>query len=143
MNARRGTRVPRELRITIKGLDPGNPFSAPCVTLLVNPQGCAAKSPRPLPVRAAVELEGLPVARKVTARVMNCISLGEHEKFWILGLALDEPGNVWGVDPEPDDWSQPLGAMPVADAPKTVTSTAKNFESASRFLSFLRKPTSR
>ena len=54
----------------------------------------------------AVHLEGLPTADKVTGRVVNCISLGEHEKLWLLGLALDEPGNVWGIEPVPEDWLQ-------------------------------------
>jgi hypothetical protein len=49
-------------------------------------------------------LEGLPTERKVAARVVNCVSLGPYEKFWIIGLALDEPGNVWGVQNPPEDW---------------------------------------
>jgi len=49
-------------------------------------------------------LEGLPEKRSVTAQVVNCISLGEYEKFWFLGLALDEPGNVWGIATPPEDW---------------------------------------
>jgi hypothetical protein len=49
-------------------------------------------------------LEGLPNCN-ITARVVNCISFGEHEKFWLLGMALDEPGNVWGVKTPPKDWS--------------------------------------
>jgi hypothetical protein len=49
-------------------------------------------------------LEGLPGKRSVTARVVNCISLGEYEKFWLVGLTLDEPGNVWGIEKPPEDW---------------------------------------
>jgi hypothetical protein len=52
----------------------------------------------------AVHLEGLPTATNVTGRVVNCISLAEHEKLWLLGLALEEPGNVWGIDTVPKDW---------------------------------------
>lgn len=51
-----------------------------------------------------VHLKSLPTNTEVTARVVNCISLGQFEKLWILGLALDEPGNVWGIEPVPDDW---------------------------------------
>jgi hypothetical protein len=54
----------------------------------------------------AVQLEGLPTATTVSGRVVNCISLGEHEKLWLLGLALDEPGNVWGIETVPADWLQ-------------------------------------
>jgi hypothetical protein len=54
----------------------------------------------------AVHLEGLPNAANVTARIVNCFSLGEHEKLGLLGLALDEPGNVWGIETVPVDWMQ-------------------------------------
>jgi hypothetical protein len=36
---------------------------------------------------------------------VNCISLGQYEKLWLLGLALDEPGNVWGIQSPPEDWA--------------------------------------
>ena len=49
-------------------------------------------------------LEGLPTRNSVTATVVNCISLGEHERTWLLGLSLTEPGNVWGIAVPPSDW---------------------------------------
>jgi hypothetical protein len=103
---RRGTRIPCEIPITLTSLDPIHPFSEPCLAILVNPQGCAVRLRRPLEIGAAVRLEGLPVRTNITARVVNSISLGEYEKFWLLGLALDEPGNVWGIKTPPEDWAQ-------------------------------------
>lgn len=91
--------------MTLRSLDAVPPFCEPCTAFLVNPQGCAARFGRPLEIGAAVQLEGLPAGRSVTARVVNCISPGEYEKFWILGLALDEPGNVWGIEQPPEDWN--------------------------------------
>ena len=102
---RAGTRIPCEIPITLTSLDPADPFSEPCLTLLVNPQGCGARFRRPLKIGAAVQLDGLPAGTNVTARVVNCIRIGEYEKFWLLGLALDVPGNVWGVQTPPEDWS--------------------------------------
>jgi hypothetical protein len=61
---------------------------------------------RPLEIGATVRLEGLPSTTSVTARIVNCISLGQHEKLWLLGLALDEPGNVWGIRSPPEDWME-------------------------------------
>ena len=86
------------------------------MTLLVNLQGCAARFGRPLKIGAPVRLDGLPVKHMVTARVVNCIRPGEYEKFWILGLMLDEPGNVWGVKSPPEDWhtNSPLMQSPVS-----------------------------
>jgi len=103
---RRGTRIPCEIPITLTSLDPADPFSEPCLIILVNPQRCAARFRRPLEIGAAVQLEGLPAETKVTARVVNSISIGEYEKFWLLGLALDEPGNVWGIQTPPEDWAR-------------------------------------
>jgi hypothetical protein len=92
--------------MTLTSLDEAHPFSGPCTALLVNPQGCAARFGRPLEIGASVQLGGLPAGRGVTAHVVNCISLGEYEKFWILGLAVDEPGNVWGIESPPQDWNE-------------------------------------
>jgi hypothetical protein len=102
--ARGGTRIPCEIPATLVNLDPLHPFSESCQILLVNLNGCAARSTRPVEIGSAIELQGLPV-RTVTAQVVTCTSLGEHEKIWLLGLVLDEPGNVWGIETPPDDWT--------------------------------------
>ena len=73
------------------------------MVILVNLQGCAARFSRPLDVGATVRLEGLPRGC-ANARVVNCISVEKSGKLWLLGLALDEPGNVWGIDTPPPDW---------------------------------------
>jgi hypothetical protein len=103
---RRGTRINHKIPLTLTSLDPADPFSEPAVTLLVNPQGCAARFGHPLEIGTAIRLEGLPGKHSVTARVVNCIKPGKYEKFWILGLTLDEPGNVWGIESPPADWRQ-------------------------------------
>jgi len=103
---RGGTRVPCEIAVTVTSHDPGDPFSHPCHVILANLRGCAVRSPRPVETGTVVHLEGLPATGPVAASVVNCISLGEFEKIWLLGLALDHPGNVWGLEQVPDDWSQ-------------------------------------
>ena len=103
---RGGTRIPCEIPTTLTSVDPAHPFSEPCRIILVNPQGCAARFHRSLKVGSAVRLEGLPASPNVTARVVNCISIGEYEKLWLLGLALDDPGNVWGIQSPPEDWTR-------------------------------------
>jgi hypothetical protein len=106
--ARRGTRVPCETAINLTSLDVTNPFSEPALVILANPQGCGIRFGRLLEIGASVQLKGLPVplGRRVTAQVVNCISLGHYEKFWLIGLRLDEPGNVWGIENPPADWSR-------------------------------------
>jgi hypothetical protein len=105
--ARRGTRIPCHISMTLTSLDVTNSFSEPALVILANPQGCGIRLGRPLEIGAAVQLKGLPVLldRSVMAQVVNCISLGQYEKFWLIGLALDEPGNVWGIETPPADWA--------------------------------------
>ena len=104
--ARGGTRIPCEIAITLTSLDPRQPFSQPCHVILANLRGGAARCPRPVPPGTTVQLQVLPTNRQVEARVVNCISLGEFEKLWLLGLALNEAGNIWGIEPVPEDWNQ-------------------------------------
>ena len=89
----------------VTSLDHGKPFSEPCQIVLVNPQGCAARVCRSVEIGVVVQLEGLAVKGPVAARVVNCISLSSFEKIWLLGLALDRPGNVWGIVAPPEDWA--------------------------------------
>jgi len=112
---RRGTRISCKIPLTITGLDAAHPFSEAGTAILVNPQGCAVRSGQPLEVGTEVRLEGLPVGSNVTARVLNCISPGKYEKFWLLGLALDEPGNVWGIETPPQDWLAETSVLPNSD----------------------------
>lgn len=102
---RSSTRIPCEIQVTLRSLEPTRPFAGPCMVVLVNPQGCAARFQLPMEIGTPVRLEGLPSNKSATARVVNCISLGEYENFWLLGLALIEPGNVWGVQAPPEDWA--------------------------------------
>ena len=101
---RSGTRVPCAISVTLNSLDPVHPFSEPCEVILVNLRGCAARVTRAVGIGTVVELLGLPTNSKVTGRTVNCISLGEHENIWLLGVELDEPGNVWGIQAVPADW---------------------------------------
>ena len=102
--SRGGTRIPCEIPVTLTSLVPDYPFSEPCQVILANLGGCAVRSPRPVPAGTAVQLKGLPTGAEVGARVVNCISLGEFEHLWLLGLALNESGNVWGIASAPEDW---------------------------------------
>lgn len=101
---RGGTRIPCEISTTLTSLNPDRPFTEPCLVILVNPQGCAIRSGRPVELGAIVRLDGLPTKKGVIARVVNCISLRDYAKSWLLALTLTEPGNVWGVQSPPEDW---------------------------------------
>lgn len=102
--ARRATRVRAQLPVRVTSLDPSAEFSESCHTLVVNPQGCGVRLSRPLEAGLAVRLDELPTGMVVTARVANCVPLGTGDKYWLVGLALEQPGNVWGIHPAPADW---------------------------------------
>lgn len=101
---RSGTRIKCEIPVRLDFLDSVDLPSEPCQIIVVNPQGCGLRIARRLEIGTRVRLEGLPEKRRVDARVVNRISLGEYEKSWFLVLALDEPGNVWGIESPPEDW---------------------------------------
>jgi hypothetical protein len=92
--------------VVVISSDPVHAFCERCQIILANLGGCAARSPRPILIGSAVHLNGLPSRLRVAARVINCISLGKFENQWLLGLALDEPGNVWGIENAPQDWQE-------------------------------------
>lgn len=103
-NRRSGTRVKCQMSVALHLVDtiPSPPRRG--MILVVNPRGCAAQVNHPIEVGARVRLEGLPGKNTVTALVVNCTSPGHAATFWLLGLALDEPGNVWGIGNPPEDW---------------------------------------
>ncbi|MGA9811275.1 MAG: hypothetical protein WBQ64_00780, partial [Terriglobales bacterium] len=93
---RRSTRIRAQIPIRVTSLDPATPFSESGHTLVVNTQGCGVRLSRALEPGLAVSLDEIP-AGSVTARIANCVPLGSGGQWWMVGIALDEPGNVWGI----------------------------------------------
>ena len=111
------TRVRIEIPVRLATLAPAPVFAEQSHTLVVNPQGCGVKLSRALDPGTRVLLDGLPGGVQVNARVANCLPLGTDGKFFLLGLALENPGNVWGIQKAPGDWSDTAeGIAPVAPA---------------------------
>ncbi len=75
-------------------LDPKHLFADSCLVILVNPQGCAALS-SPVKIGTAVKLEGLPWAIPLRCKLYLA---WRGPEILAYGLALTEPGNVWGVE---------------------------------------------
>ncbi len=103
---RRSTRLTISLPITISGLDAqGNPFSEQTRTVGVNKHGGKLLTRFELKLRDPVYLENLKI--KVNAKA-TVAWIGERKNPndpWEVGVALDEPMNIWGIDFPPDDWS--------------------------------------
>jgi len=109
---RRSTRIRAEIAVRVTSLDPAVPFSEPCQTVIVNLQGCGLRVTRPIEPSTPLRIEELPGGGSVTAQAANCVPLGTDGKFWLVGAELDEPGNVWGIQSPPADWT--MGEAPAA-----------------------------
>jgi len=107
-------------------LSPEVSFSEHCHTLVVNLEGCGVRLLRPLEPGLAVSLEEMPCGRSVRAEVANCVPLGENGRYWLVGIALEQPENVWCISPVPPDWEgKPL---PEPELPPAPSQEQKNAE---------------
>ena len=119
-SGRRSTRIRAQIPLRVTAFDATAPFSESGHTLVINSQGCGVRLSRPLKPGAEVFLDELPTGKRVTARVANCVPLGAAaSKYWVVGIALDQPGNIWGIHPAPEDWD----SENITAAPATVPAT--------------------
>jgi len=117
---RRSTRLRVEIPVTVTSMDRRHQFSASCVALVVSPQGCGFRASQALPLETPVLLSELPGGGSASARVANCLPLGNDGKFFLIGVSLYNPGNVWGIADPPADWNC-ASAASAASAPVTPT----------------------
>jgi hypothetical protein len=101
---RRGTRVCVQIPVRITSLDPATIFAENCHTLTVNPQGCGIRCSRPLEMGLQLRIDELPGRGTALARVACTRALSDGGRYWIVGIALDSPGNLWCIAPAPADW---------------------------------------
>ena len=92
------------------------PLSEHCHTLVVNPEGCGVRLSQALNAGLVVLIDELPAGNSALARVASCVPLGSDGKYWLVGLALEEPANIWCIQPAPPDWEDvtaPVAAVPL------------------------------
>jgi hypothetical protein len=129
---RRSTRLRVEIPVTVTSLDRKHPFSAKCVALVVSPQGCGFRASQALPLETPVLLSELPGAASASARVANCLPLGNDGKCFLIGVSMYNHGNVWGIADPPEDWNCVPNPNPTAgEASQAATgqATTKSKES--------------
>jgi hypothetical protein len=120
---RRSTRIRVEIPVSVLSLDRKRPFAEKCVVLIVSAQGCGFRSSRALQVETPIMLSDLPGGGSVTARVANCLPLGNDGQYFLIGASLYTQGNVWGIANAPADWSVAAQGGPTpsaADQPAAV-----------------------
>src|SRR5579864_7954408 len=94
---RRSTRIRVEIPVSVTSMDRRRPFAEKCVVLIVNAQGCGFRSSRAMQLETPIMISDLPGGGSVTARVANCLPLGNDGKYFLIGAALYTHGNVWGI----------------------------------------------
>jgi hypothetical protein len=101
---RRSTRVRVEIPVSVISLDRRRPFGEKCMVLVVSAQGCGFRASEELQLETPIMLSGLPGGGSVTARVANCLPLGNDGQYFLVGASLYTHGNVWGIADPPADW---------------------------------------
>ena len=114
---RRSTRLRAQIPFRLISMDPAVPFSEQCYTLVVNTEGCGVRLIQPLEAGLPVLLDELPGGTKAKAHVANCVPLGTEGKYWLVGIALEEPGNIWCIRPAPANWERASIARADVSAP--------------------------
>jgi hypothetical protein len=106
---RRSERISESIPLIVRGIDLlGQPFQERTSTLALNLHGCRYSSKHHLPRNTWVTLE-VPQAgepRNVRARVAWIQRPHSVREFFQIGVELESPANVWGLDPAPEAWAQ-------------------------------------
>jgi len=121
---RRSTRIRVEIPVSVISLDRKRPFGEKCMVLVVSAQGCGFRASEELQLETPIMLSGLPGGGSVTARVANCLPLGNDGQYFLIGASLYTHGNVWGIADPPADWSEVAKDDPVASRAKTAPADA-------------------
>jgi hypothetical protein len=118
---RRSTRIRVEIPVSVISLDRQRPFGDRCLVLVVSAQGCGFRASEELLSGTPIMISDLPGGGSVTARVANCVPMGNDGKYFLVGASLYSHGNVWGIANAPPDWAVAAkddpAAKPAADAP--------------------------
>ena len=103
---RHGTRVRAQIPVRLTSLEPLAILSENCHTTMVNPRGCGVRFSRPLQPGSRVRVDQLPGGGSTTAHVACSLPPSQGSKFWIIGIGVDTPGNLWCLAPAPEDWGE-------------------------------------
>jgi exonuclease VII small subunit len=103
LSPRRSSRVPVAMPILVTSLD-GAHFSEVCETLVVNAHGCAIRSRAKLDPGVLLHFHSKD-GRGTTAQVVSCQPMERDSQSWRLAAELEHPGNFWGLQNFPKDWT--------------------------------------
>jgi len=116
--SRRSSRMQISIPVLVTRVEGGH-FSEVCKTSALNAHGCAIFVPVRLEAGVPLHFQ-LKSGRHTTAQVVECEPLASDRHQWRLGVSFDQPGNFWGLDPCPEDWSRPQGKTIPKELPATL-----------------------
>ena len=128
---RRSTRVRLQIAVLLTSLDPKIEFHERCETLVVNLHGCALRAGSTLPRGTPVQLQVS--GNVIIGRVVEVVPIADHESSWMLGIALDLPGNFWGIPNPPKDWDAMAPPAPREASPGTSDEQSPESSTAEKF----------
>lgn len=99
------------------------------MVLVVSAQGCGFRSTKALQLESPIMLSDLPGGNSVTGRVASCVPLGSDG--FLVGVALYNHGNVWGIADAPEDWNVTAKNDPVPARPVEPTVTKSTVQKKS------------
>jgi hypothetical protein len=115
---RRSTRIRVQIPVSVTSLDRTRPFADKCMVLIVSALGCGFRSSRALQMETPIMISDLPGGGSVTARVANCLPLGNDGNHFLIGAALYTHGNVWKIANPPEDWDLATQGAPAPSSAK-------------------------
>ncbi len=137
---RRSERISESIPLIVRGIDLlGQPFEERTSTLAINLNGCRYSSKHHLPRNSWVTLE-VPRSgemRNVRARVAWIQRPHSVREFFQIGVELESPANIWGLDSAPESWRD-AAPLPGQESPwatketimSDLTNPSGDFESA-------------
>jgi hypothetical protein len=121
---RRSTRLAKSVPIKITGTDAlGQAFQESTVTVMIDCYGCKYQSTHYAPKGSAVSIEirrldATRSSKVVQAKVVWVQRPKTYREVYHVALALEVPGNVWGIPWPPSDWfACPGEEVAVAEPP--------------------------
>ncbi len=124
---RRSTRLAKSVPIKISGTDAlGQAFQETTATVMIDCYGCKYQSRHYVPKNSIVSVEvrrpelRLP-ARIAQARVVWVQRPKTYREIYHVALALEVPGNVWGIPWPPSDWFPCPGEEGIAVVEEVTT----------------------
>jgi hypothetical protein len=143
---RRSERVSESVPLIVRGIDLlGQPFEERTSTLAINFHGCRYSSKHHLPRNSWVTLE-VPRSgemRNVRARVAWIQRPHSVREFFQIGVELESPANIWGLESTPENWRGAV-ARPGHESPwaakETIMSETTNPSSDSESGAFTFAP---